>query len=545
VAKLPKSGVWQLCVRPGPASTFTAAVYDLRAGALRAVSRGYGDLDLSIVLREASLIPRGDLPPAVPKGIVCKAAHLAALRPVATELGCRLSAAPRLPEAEAALDALDPADLPPPSLLHPAEATTLPAAMALTTPWVVLDPCLGILIESGPDRLQGKVISRMIAYPGLQVHQDAPGWTRSRHATFRGDREASAQEQQWAESYPAVHRELAAQADGTRPLQPSTEAALAALRGPPRARIEGGQLRPTNDDDDELLDVAGAALLDWHGQASRPRSPAGGAWTWRGLRLRLIELAPGEWPAPPSGRGPHLRADPSGVGWTLEAPLKRLQAILEELGPTLPGDPPRATLTLRAAHDSGWTLHPGPPEAQRPALLTLPPGPSPFGPGFGPHQGELRLQPPAGAPISAIQVSVIERSADDRPAAAAWADPQTDGLLRGATWTGPPATWPRSSSVLYALLSPVAIMHRPPDAIAGALEAAVRIWNHDQPRARAGLPPDPDARPAHAAPLSRTEVQRLLMRKRALFARDHRIYHYQGLIVRDGVATVLVSWSDR
>ena len=36
-----------------------------------------------------------------------------------------------------------------------------------------------------------------------------------------------------------------------------------------------------------------------------------------------------------------------------------------------------------------------------------------------------------------------------------------------------------------------------------------------------------------------------MMRTRALFARDHRIYHSQGLIMRDGVAPVLVSWSDR
>lgn len=289
-------------------------------------------------------------------------------------------------------------------------------------------------------------------------------------------------------------------------------------------QARGGALGPLSGPEAVELEAACAAVAAFFEAGARVEAPE--FWVWPeqpGARLWLEAAALPAAPAPSEGGA----AKPwSGTRLALFTDAERAPTLIA----LLEADP---KLDAVLQGPVGWEISLLDADGDRLGIGELPLQQLPERAVDG-LLDVIVLEAPAGSPADmdaprlwSGTLPVTLWTSRDQPMSGALNDPDPRGLLRGASWRGPPQTWPKSSDVLLSCVSPlVTAKEAGVEPVERLVRAAAWIWTLEAE----GRSFDEIA--LHPAPLGLVGpglTLALLRRKKRWYGLDRRPIYVRGL----------------
>jgi len=560
--KLRRSGHWEIDLIATPdlkvAETELRGVLmvmDRTASQLRYATPVQVGADLGAVVAKAALQPlAGD--PARPRTIQCRASLRSALEGVAEELGATLQVVQELPaldQAEAAMLA-ERAPLPPMVPRDPEPWRPLLGTLFAEAPWETLSDSVefrfqggGALMDPAVALVLGQAGSQLglVMYPTEQDHERFRAFAWGVNPASIGPWRC------WC-----MHLDPVAGLSAEQRLMDEKAGLVVEGHGLLLFAISQAEVRSLEPEEEQAcLAAAQGVLAAWqaHGELLEYRPQQAPARTVRGELMVWTE--PGTLADEddlPLVQGEHIFAPGTmTTGGTARPALFLKQGkreavrLAEELDDIdgLSFEPDGSgetdvvlwsqgrrkglltTLTCHASALDQW-------RKEGAGVLVIAAG--------GPRRPKLRSQD-----ILAVIEMQLRGAEEDAPADPA---PEVGMLdlkdLEGATWTGPPETWPKASTVLLVFAEPLELGRMPADAFEKAAHLAATVWSAV---VLADTGTDPSLLPMIRAQVAEEPdiaalVEQLIQRKRKRFPKDTRVMVVDSCNRRSGRVDLHVKW---
>ncbi|MFH1467764.1 MAG: hypothetical protein ABIO70_25485 [Pseudomonadota bacterium] len=552
---LPRRGAWEIDLIEAP--TVQIEGEDLRGlllvaeregGAVRHATPVLAGEDLAFAVSKAASSPAPPLTPSRPAVIHCRPVLRKELRRIARILGARLDATEDLIMAEAAAESLlqhfssTPVCLP----ANPAPWRPLIERLHRAAPWRALPDHVCFHFPSGCAALRDAVaivLGRAGEQLGLVVYPTQRDHQRFLEMAYAQERLSAGAWEAWAihldplDELPVTQRDaivgsglkvgdlglllLAMQGDEARPMtEAEEEACMVALQGV-LAAYERHGVRLCSQPSITEVPIGSATLTVF----STPEEGALFVHEEPPLILAPHKLMLGEFKDGPALLVKAAKRDAQRLVRELEG----VDALsLNTSGPedeilVWAGERCLGVLSRGAFGPGAWSwwLERGS------GHLVISAG--------GAKRGGIR----PGDIQEIIEVELLER--DDAPD---HDDTNPPDVLHGASWDGPPETWPKASTVLLDFAQPLGAGRLPAEAVTPMLTVASTVWNAVVLADKTGdgrFLDDVRARMAGQGPFA-VLTEQLIRRKRELYPQDVRLMVVDGVTPGAGRVDVKVSW---